>query len=368
MPGGGGLRVLRVIHDLQVGGVQRMMFKQLTELRALGVECEVCCIDKRGELADGFEAAGIPVHVIHLTSRLDPVGLFRLRRLARRGRFDIVHAHMYAANMAASHALLGARGIVVVNGYHSTIPSRNEGQSRRIRRTARMADGFVAVSGSVRDVLPPLGIDPARIHVVENGTVLPEAEPGPREAAPGDPLRLVWAGRFVEAKRLERFVPVMAACRERGVEARLTLVGEGPHHGRMRARVEEAGLGEWIALPGLSHSVPADLAGADLFVSMSEREGLPNAVLEACAAGRGLVLSDIPPHREVVGRNPSAGMVLAADDPAEWARVLGKLAGDRDRVRAMGRAAFETARAYSVRESALKMKRLYEALAARKRA
>lgn len=358
------MRILRVIPTLDVGGVQRQMLLAFRGLARLGHECEVCCIDERGEFADAFEKDGFRVHRIRFFARLCPVGLPRLRMLGMRGRFDIVHGHMYAANMAVDHAFLGTRGRpALVNGYHNQIVTANPKQAARIAATRHRPAAFVAVGESVADALVDLQIPRDRIAVVRNGVVGPENPPPLPERRDGDPLHLIWMGRFVTQKRADFLVEVAAACRDRGVPVRMTLLGDGPKFKATRRLIDERGVGDIVETPGVSRDVFGHLAKADVYVSASWREGFPNALLEACAARRPFIVSDIDPHKEVLGAR-DAGRLLPAEAPA-WADAIAELGRDRARLARMADESLAIGRECSMDEACRRTVELYERIAAR---
>lgn len=354
------MRILRVIPTLDVGGVQRQMLLAFRGLARAGHECEVCCIDDRGEFADAFEKDGFRVHRVKFFARMCPVGLPRLRMLGR--RFDVVHGHMYAANMAVDHAFLGmGRRPALVNGYHNQIVTANPKQAARIAATRHRPDAFVAVGESVAEALVELKIPRERITVVRNGVVGPDDPPPLPERRDGDPLHLLWMGRFVTQKRADFLVEVAAACRERGVPVHLTLLGDGPKFKATRRLIDERGVGDIVATPGVSRDVFGHLAKADVYVSASWREGFPNALLEACAARRPFIVSDIDPHREVLGAR-RAGRLLPAEAEA-WASEIGELGSDRERLARMADEALAIGRECSMDEACRRTMELYERIA-----
>ncbi len=359
------VRVLRVIPDLQVGGVQRQLFRSVSGLAAKEIASEICCLRERGAMAEDFERDGFPVHLAGFRSRLDPRGLARLRRLVRRGRFDVVHGHMYAANLASNLATLGLSQVTRINGYHSTQPAFDRGQAAKIRLTKWIPDGFVAVSQAVADALAEIGIPRQRIHIVHNGIELP-TEPQPlRQAEPGSPLILIWAGRFVRQKRTDFLLEVVDRCRSRGVNVLFRLIGEGPTRSGIQEQILKRGLQDCVQVPGISNDMCGELASADLYVSASEREGFSNVLLEAGAMARGSVLSDIDPHREFIG-STEAG-VICGRDPDAWAELLERLGRDREQVARMGNAAFQRATNYSVSAACNELATVYTSLAEARR-
>lgn len=347
-----------MIPDLQVGGVQRMMLQSILMARENGITTEVCCIKKRGDLAGEFEAAGIPVHVVSFASRLDPIALYKLRGLVTRGQYAIVHSHMYAAGMGANMALIGVRSTRIINSYHSQFPTSGKSQERMIRLTRQIPAAWIAVSDSVSDSLVRLGVPSDSIHVIHNGVpVPPEPSPIPSREK-GESLELLWAGRFVKQKRLALIVEIIQRCKELGLPVHCTLLGDGPLYQPIDELVKAKGLGAWIALPGYSAEVNAWLRRCDLFLSASGREGFPNALLEACALGRGFIASDIPPHRELLG-NSEAGY-LAGDSIDDWLGILAFLTQDRRRVAQMGAKAHQLAKTYAIERSVSKLLALYD--------
>src|SRR5256712_11840564 len=82
--------------------------------------------------------------------------------------------------------------------------------------------------------------------------------------------------------------------------------------------------------------VPTYLAAADIFVFPSKFEGMPNALLEAMAGALPVVVSDIPPHRELIQHGRTG---FLAPDPLEMARLVATLAHHEDLRRSVGHAA-----------------------------
>ncbi len=352
------IRVLRAIYDLQVGGVQRMMLRSMTALRGYGIETEVCCLRSRGELAEEVESMGFPVHSLEFTSRLDPRGLWRLRTIVKRAAFHIVHAHMYGANIAVNVALLGMKKIKIINNYHSIKPASTRRQELQIRYTSGRVDSFIAVSDTVRDFLISLGLPASKILIIHNGVPVPDS---PREFTgqqPNKPLDLLGAGRFVKQKRIWFLVDVIDRCRAKEVPVRLRLVGDGPTKEQIVSMVKQKGLSGFVSFRDFTKDLSGLMETADLFVSSSEREGFANVLLEACAVGRGLILSDISPHRELIGESP-AGIILG-DDPEQWVETLQSLAHNRLRVYDMGREAYKVAQRFSLANVAAKLAELYQ--------
>ncbi len=150
---------------------------------------------------------------------------------------------------------------------------------------------------------------------------------------------LVTVGKVIPVKRLEWLMEVVR--RLPGVEAMVVGGYNEQHYSDeyyrwllaaypdLRDRVHFTGEVTW-------DQVPTYLAAGDVFVLPSKFEGMPNALLEAMAAALPVVVSDIPPHRELI-QHARTGFL--ARDPREMAHLVETLANNEDLRRSMGDAA-----------------------------
>lgn len=134
---------------------------------------------------------------------------------------------------------------------------------------------------------------------------------------------VISACRFVTKKNLR--ATITAFQRSGNPAGQLTLVGDGPLREQLANQIESEGLQEHVEFTGL---VPRDevykyFQSSDLFVSTSYGEGLPIAVLEAMACSCPVLLSDIPPHREIAEGTDFIPLI-ASDDVAGFAREIAR--------------------------------------------
>lgn len=238
------------------------------------------------------------------------VGFFRALRAALAEReYDVLHAHsphtavllpLGILSQPRSWPLWRSMLLTVHDSFYDYKP-RNQAMTvaglalfRRVVFCSNAA--FQSLPTGARTVAG------RRARVVQNGADLgrvARAAEGVR--APDDGLfRVVSVGRLEPVKDPLAMVAAFAAGSDSG--CRLQLIGAGALEEDVRRDIEAKGLGNRVDATGL---VPRDdvfraYARSDLFVSASHGEGLPIAVMEAMAAGLPVVLSDIPPHREVV--------------------------------------------------------------------
>ncbi|WP_172833855.1 glycosyltransferase family 4 protein [Nocardioides scoriae] len=176
---------------------------------------------------------------------------------------------------------------------------------------ARRATAVVTVSEFCRErIVERLGVDPARVHVVPHGVVLPPREPGPPPRR--EPL-VLYPARAWPHKNHARLLQAFALARRTRSDLRLVLTGGGGEAlGPLPAGVEHRGV-----VPASELAELYRLAGVLVFPSQYEGFGLP--VLEALAHGCPVAASDLPALREVGG---DLVEWFDPDDPADIARAL----------------------------------------------
>ena len=129
----------------------------------------------------------------------------------------------------------------------------------------------------------------------------------------------VYAGPLIQRKDPELLIRAFLDYGDRSDT--LCLLGDGsllPACRRLAANRQN------IILPGMVSNVAEYYRAADLFVSASHAEGMPNAVLEALATNLPVILSDIPAHREVLESCSEAGWLFALTDPTTLGECFGR--------------------------------------------
>ncbi|EHJ48103.1 glycosyl transferase group 1 [Solidesulfovibrio carbinoliphilus subsp. oakridgensis] len=144
------------------------------------------------------------------------------------------------------------------------------------------------------------------------------------------PVRLVFVGRLVRQKGLDVLLDALARLPETAC-FELSIVGDGPLRRELAERARRLGLGDRVRFAGWvgRADMPELLREADAFVFPSRDEGMPNAVLEAMAAGLAVAATRIAGNEELV-EDGRTGFLVPPDDPAALASVLTRLIGDRN--------------------------------------
>jgi glycosyltransferase involved in cell wall biosynthesis len=322
--------------------------------REEGFDVHVAAVDTGR--ADVIRAHGLPFHSLRLSrSGMHPVremaSVLELLRTYRRLRPDIVHHVTPKPVLYGSMAAHLLPGTAVVNavtglGYLFSSSSRSTILRRvvtRMYRTALSHPRGLAIfqNGDDRDEFIRAGlVEPARAELIRGAGVdcdrfVPRPEPS------GTPV-LMLVSRMIRDKGVGEFVAAARLSRTRGMQARWVLVG-GPDEGnptsipreQLQAWVDE-GVVEWW---GHRTDMPDALAAASVVVLPSYyREGLPKVLLEAAAAAKPMIATDIPGCREVV-RPGENGCLVPPRDAAALADAAESLLADPEMRRRYGQAA-----------------------------
>jgi glycosyltransferase involved in cell wall biosynthesis len=265
----------------------------------------------------------------------------RILPIVRRFRPDLIHTHMSKAGvLGRSAGLIAARGAVRVHTFHGTVfdgyfGERSSASIVRIERfLGHRTTRVVALSERQRRELLDARIAPEdRIAVVPLGLDLGRFGGIPRDAARQsldlalDAEIVVAVGRLVPIKRLDRLVRAFAAIAVERPAANLYLVGDGPEREALRAEAEALRVADRVTSVGWSDKTPAWYAAADVVALTSESEGTPLALIEAAAAGRPVVATDVGGVADIVIEGQT-GFVVARDDEAALASRLAQLLAD----------------------------------------
>ncbi len=383
-------RILRIITRMNIGGPATHVVVANSGLAERGWETLLLFGTVEPDEAEvDLQAIGIPMERIPTLARpIRPVADLRsaaaIARVIRHYRPDIIHTHLAKAGLLARPMALATSHAVRIHTFHGTLFGGYFGANatgaivRAERLLGHFSDAIVALSDRQRDELiaeriapparikvVPLGLDLQRFAVARDDTARTSARS--LLGIPAEAFVIVAIGRLVPIKRLERLIDAFAVVAGRVPGSLLYLVGDGSEREALKARVAAAGLLDRVTFVGWSGSTPDWYAGTDVVALTSDREGTPLALIEAAAAGRPVVATDVGGVADVVA-DGSTGFVVPISSGDSLADRLTQLALDPELRRAMGREAPAHASRYSADRLVADLDRLYgDALAERRR-
>jgi glycosyltransferase involved in cell wall biosynthesis len=376
---------LHLIETLGSGGAERLLFTNLRHLNRDEIESEVITVFDRDEYwREPIERLGVRVRSLNGQGYRDiPRGVRRLRKVIAEISPNLIHTHLFAANIIGRIAgRLSA--IPVISSIHNPEyePEVSAGAPRSVRQkiaiarrvdqmTARACARMIAVSEYVkRSTVRRLGYPSTKIKVIYNPIDLSETIDDAVDRTgvladlniPVDSLLLLHVGRLSPQKGFIDAIRAMPEVLRSIPNARLVSVGaqaDPQYKSKVVGAIESLELSDAVRLAGERRDVSRLQNACDAFVFPSHFEGLGIALVEAMAARRACVASDIPPLTEFMidGVN---GILVTPGEPDRLAKAIIELLRDASKREELGDAARATAvELFDPNKAAEKLKEIY---------
>ena len=288
-------------------------------------------------------------HLVHPS-----LGALMAASLSRAWQPRVIHAHFGRSGVYSLllKQLLGVPLVTTFGGrdasVHATLPHLNHLYALLFRAS----DRIVSVSTELRDHLVSAGAPADRVEVIRRGTDVRTFAFVPRVArGDGEPVRFLMVGRLAEKKGHRYALRAVRRLADDGVNVRLTIVGDGSLAQPIRRLCSELGLDRHVGLTGgVDSSLVRDhMARSDVLVHCSvtgadgDREGIPNAVVEAAATGLPVIGTRHGGIAEVI-EDGRTGLLVDESDVAGLAAAMRRLAESSSLRLSMGEAAAQRAR------------------------
>ncbi|HEY6720579.1 MAG TPA: TIGR03088 family PEP-CTERM/XrtA system glycosyltransferase [Burkholderiales bacterium] len=329
--------VAHVIHRLDVGGLENGLVNLINRIPAERYRHAIICLTDYSDFRQRIMRSDVPVFALNKPPGNSPVTHFKLWRLLKQLRPDIVHTRNLGALEGALPAALA--GVPIrIHSEHGHDVGDLGGSNRKYQWVRRALKPFVhqyiALSKDLERYLrEKVHVPAARIAQLYNGvdTELFHPARGGREPLPRagfagpDQFVIGTVGRMQAVKdpvTLARaFVRLLHMVPEGARRLRLVMVGDGPLKEQVRSVIEEAGATDVVWLAGERDDVPRIMRGLDLFVLPSISEGVSNTVLEAMASGLPVLATRVGGNPELIEADVT-GTLVPRDDAESMARAM----------------------------------------------
>lgn len=331
------MRVMIVVHGLETGGAEMMVLHLARELDRAGHTVRVVSLHgDETDVAGLMRRAGLDVVALNKAGGPDPRTVLRLREQMRDFSPDVVHTHLPVLEYVLPAARLYGRRVGIIHTVHNL--ARAETRHRVLRAVNRLAFSHgvvpVALNEEVRSsICREYALPPSAVPVVGNGVDLDAFRAPARRGPRGEGARLLCVARLAPAKNHALLLQTVARLGESGRDVSLTLVGDGPLRGALEERARRLGVSERVRFAGRRTDTPAFYRDADVFVLLSDYEGMPMSIIEAMASGLPVVATRAGGVGELVDDGVNGALVEAdaaaaagaiaaiCDDPALYARL-----------------------------------------------
>jgi glycosyltransferase involved in cell wall biosynthesis len=288
-------------------------------------------------------------------SRRDPRLVLFLWHAIRRNGYRIVDAHNVQSQFWG-HLAAALAAATKVSTVHSAYKLEHRGSARGwlyeqvLRFNTWWGGQFIVVSEAVYAYLQSIGIPPDRISLIHNSIQLPAQPPVERDLSfrkslgwPEDTYVVVVVARLEPVKGHRFLIEALSRLATERPQLRCLIVGDGRTRAALEAQVEESKLQDRIQFTGFRDDIPAFLNAGDAFCLPSLSEGLPYALLEACAHGLPLLVTRVGGMAALLTHCQTAYLAPPSDSSA-LAEGLRWLMDHPQEAAAMGRAGYNLVR------------------------
>lgn len=356
------MKVLHVITSLLTGGAEKLMVDLLPRLRDAGHEVELAIFNGRiTPFYEQLQAKNITIHrfMPEGGNVYNPINLWKLVHIIRKGHYDIVHTHNTAPQLfAAIGSVLCS--VALCTTEHNT-SNRRRGWKWYATIDRWMYSRYktvICISDKTEENLRNfIHDDSDKFKTIYNGIdtrKYHEAHPVDLKSRyEGCQTALIQVAGFRYQKDQDTVIKAMKSLPE---SVHLFLVGDGPRRQFLENLIETLKLNDRVHLLGIRSDVAGLLKGADMAVMSSHWEGFGLAAVEAMAAGLPVIATDIDGLAQVVG---DAGVLFEHDNAARLAHEISSLIDNPIKYNALKEAGYKRAEEFDILKMAEEYNKLY---------
>lgn len=323
--------VVHLIYRLDFGGLETLVVECINRMPADKYRHAVVCLTDYTDFSQKIQRADVTLHALHKPAGLGLQTHRKLWRLLRSLRPAILHTYnLGTIEYALTAAMAGVP--VRVHAEHGREASDPDGRNRKHNLLRRLLipviDRFVPVSADLsRWLAQVIGVPDAKNSLIHNGVDTNRFAPAANRAAithpagwPADSFVIGTVGRVQDVKNhaglVDAFIRLQQLHPDKKNRLRLAIVGDGPLLPLLRQKVQAAGLGDAVWLPGARTDIAGIMQTFSVFAMSSIAEGTPVTVLEAMATALPVVATRVGGIPEVVLDAQTGRLVPAGDSEA----------------------------------------------------
>ncbi|MEZ6049768.1 MAG: glycosyltransferase [Planctomycetaceae bacterium] len=335
------IKLALVIPTLDRSGAEKQFTLLATRLPRDEFDVHVIVLTQGGPYEQELNEAEIPVTIIGKRWKFDPAAFAHLRSKLRELHPDIVHTWLFAAN-AYGRLVGGARPPWQTIVSERCVDSWKAGWQLWLdKRLISRTDRLVGNSQSVADFYQQQGFPADRISVIPNGIELPEQSRAGRDELlrelnlPPDAKLIGHVGRLARQKRVGDLLWAIQVLRQADERAYLLIIGDGPERDALIQRAASLECAHHVRFLGHRSDVSKLMQLLDVYWLGSDFEGMSNSLMEAMATGLPVVVTNIPPNRELV-QHDRQGYLVDVGDGVGFAQFTTRLIQQEDLARRLG--------------------------------
>lgn len=352
------IKIMEIIPNLGLAGAEIMLENLVTELSKDDDKFDVSVIslyNYHSVITERLEYQGIPIFYLGKKKGFDIRIIFRLYKLFKKEKPDVVHTHLYVMPYVIP-ATIFAKLPIRIHTVHSIAEKESGKLRRKINKLFYKYCNVIPVAISPvvkRSIIQEYKLASDRVPVIYNGIDLNKCIPKTNYFFNSENIIILHIGRFAEPKNHAGLIESFKIVHDKVPNTVLKLIGAGDLEQVIKNKVKQLGLKDCVEFLGLKANVYQYLNEADIFVLPSLWEGMPITLIEAMATGLPIVATKVGGIPDMIEDNVTG--LLVDVNKEKIAEALLKLIYDSSLRQKLGTAA----RLYSQRYSVQEMKKQY---------
>lgn len=327
------IKIIHIIPSLDLGGAERLLFDLVSRFDKDVFDIKVLCLKRGGHFSDMIERSGTKVIFRNRPSIplfMDIVWLFSF---FKKERPDIVHTHLFGADVYGRLAARLAGVPKVVSTEHNLNISENFLKRIMKRATSRLSDVVIAVSEAVSVYAQKKeGVAKSKVKIIHNGVAVDDFLYEKRDYDSQKYPVVGFVGRLTRQKGVDILLDALANTE---LPIKCKIAGDGEMRKELKNISSGKGLDERVQFLGGVNNVQDFLKAVDIFVLPSRWEGFGIALVEAGLSGLPVIVSRVDGIKEIISEGKD-GLFFKAGDADELAGKLDDLSRDSKKRKTLG--------------------------------
>lgn len=362
------IKILHIITGIDIGGAENHLLSLIKGLDKSRYNIAIAYLKGNGELREQFEKMGISPIYVGMKFNGDFIALWKLCRLIKKNRYDIVHTHLFHADIYGILAAFLAKTPIIISSEHNEEQFLKKKIYSLLHRWVSLpCKKLIALSEHVKKYMLATGIrDANKIEVVYYGLDwskydnLGDYSYIRKEFKIGEEEKLIGTvARLTEQKGLNYLLKAFARVLETEPKCKLIIVGRGGLEKELKDLSRKLRIEDKVIFTGFRKDIPEIMSNIDIFVLPSLWEGLGLVLLEAMAAKKPIVATNVGAIPEIVLDGKTGILVLPANTEALADGIL-RLIKQRNLAKTMGEAGRERLEVhFGIEKMVKKTERIY---------
>jgi len=337
------ISIAQVVLSLEIGGMETVIANIARNIDQDVFRLIVICLKKIGSIGHELQEEGFKViQIKRMAKKISFLYPKRLVDTLRHEKVDIVHSHSgcwHKAAIAGKYSRV--KGIIYTE--HGRLVPDNNSVIMLDRIVSRLTDYIVPVSLDLSEYLKEVvRLNHGKIHRIENGIDTSKFYPREKNKELMEELRISEdvfiignIARLAPVKDHVTLIKAFDIARKTYPNMRLVIVGDGPEKSNLEALINELNLSENVMLLGFRRDIREMFSIVDMFVLSSISEGTSITILEAMAAGKPVIATNVGGTPNLV-EDGKTGFLVSPSEPVLLGRKIIELINNKEIAKQMG--------------------------------